>query len=93
MIFLYDAVIHFERAFPLELEIADGIERTRKVALLFQFTADFHCLPLYTNQFNTCFDFLFHKVFVIGFPVPRHDLYACLFQMSHPLCDSTVIIP
>ena len=29
-----------------ELEIADGIERTRKVALLFQFTADFHCLPL-----------------------------------------------
>ena len=32
-----DAVIHFERAFPLELEIADGIERTRKVALLFQF--------------------------------------------------------
>ena len=42
-----DAVIHFERAFPLELEIADGIERTRKVALLFQFTADFHCLPLY----------------------------------------------
>ena len=33
-----DAVIHFERAFPLELEIADGIERTRKVALLFQFS-------------------------------------------------------
>ena len=25
----------------------DGIERTRKVALLFKFTADFHCLPLY----------------------------------------------
>ena len=41
-----NAVIHFERAFPLELEIADGIERPRKVALLFQFTADFHRLPL-----------------------------------------------
>ncbi len=48
-----DAVIHFERAFPLELEIADGIERTRKVALLFQFTADFHRLPLRTTLFGT----------------------------------------
>ena len=41
-----DAVIHFERAFPLELEIADSVKRVSEVALLFQLTADFHRLPL-----------------------------------------------
>ena len=41
-----DAVIHFQGAFPLELEIADGIERVRKIARLFQLTADFHRLTL-----------------------------------------------
>ena len=41
-----DTVVHFQFAFPLELKIADGVERIGEVALLFQFTADFHRLPL-----------------------------------------------
>ena len=41
-----DAVIHFQLSFSLKLKIADGIKRVSEVALLFQFTADFHRLPL-----------------------------------------------
>ena len=41
-----DSIVHFQRAFPLELEIPDGIEGVGEVARLFQLTADFHRLPL-----------------------------------------------
>ena len=41
-----DAVVHFQRAFSLELEISDGIEGVGVIARFFQLTADFNCLPL-----------------------------------------------
>ena len=41
-----DAIVHFQLSFSLKLKIAYGVKRTREVALLFQLTADFHCLPL-----------------------------------------------
>ena len=40
-----DAARHFQRAFPLELEITNGIEGVGEVARFFQLTADFHRLP------------------------------------------------
>ncbi len=41
-----NAARHFQRAFPFELEIPDGVERVGVIARPFQFTADFHRLPL-----------------------------------------------
>ena len=41
-----DAVVHFQRAFSLELEIPDGIEGVGVIARLFQLTADFNRLSL-----------------------------------------------
>ena len=41
-----NAARHLQRAFPLELEIPDGVERVGKFARPFQLTADFHRLPL-----------------------------------------------
>ena len=40
-----DSARHFQRAFPLELEITNGIEGVGEVARFFQLTADFHRLP------------------------------------------------
>ena len=41
-----NAARHLQRAFPLELEIPDGVEGVGEVARLFQLTADFNLLPL-----------------------------------------------
>ena len=40
-----DSARHFQRAFPLELEITNGIEGVGEVARFFQLTADFYRLP------------------------------------------------
>ena len=45
-------------------------------------------LDLGTNQFDTGFEFFLHEVFVIGFPVPGHDLDSALFQTAHLLIQS-----
>ena len=41
-----NAARHLQRAFPLELEIPDGIEGIGEIARFLQLTADFHRLPL-----------------------------------------------
>jgi len=41
-----DAVVHFQCALTLELEIPDGIEGIGEIARFLQLTADFHRLPL-----------------------------------------------
>ena len=43
-------------------------------------------LDFRAHQFNTGFEFFFHEIFMVGFPIPGHDLDACLFQMNHLLC-------
>ena len=45
-----------------------------------------------TAKLDARFHFFFHKIFMIGFPVPGHDLNAILFQTTH-LPFSMGIIP
>ena len=42
----HQAVIQLQRAFPVVLEVADGIDRPVKLALAHQFAADFRRLAL-----------------------------------------------
>ena len=46
---------------------------------------------LRTAELDTGFHFLFHEIFVIGFPVSGHDFDALLFQIPH-LPESILII-